>query len=317
MLNRRAVIVGASAIVAAPLARPAFAAQPKELRIGFQKSGVLLIAKAQRLLEKRLAEQDVAVKWIEFAFGPPLLEALNAGAIDYGAVGDAPPIFAQAARANLVYVAAQPGRGDTQSIIVPHDSAIRSIADLKGKKVAIAKGSSAHSLAIAAVEAVGLTFKDIEAVYLAPADASAAFARGSIDAWSIWDPFYASAELKRNARPLPIPPEVAAQNSFFLANKTFTQAHPDIVSTVNDELAKATIWASDHRDEAAVLFSEASGVDLAAQKRTVNRTEFRFTPIDDVIAKQQQAVADRFFRVGLIPKPVNVRDIVWTWKPAA
>ena len=290
---------------------------PKEIRIGYQKSGVLLIAKAQELLEKRFSAQGIGIKWVEFTFGPPLLEALNTGNIDYGAVGDAPPVFAQVARANLLYVAAQPGRGDTQAIVVPKDSPIKTIADLKGRKVAIAKASSAHSLTIGALESVGLKFSDIEPQYLPPADAAAAFTRGSVDAWTIWDPFFALAELNRNARPLPIPPAIAAQNSFFLANRDFTNKFPQTVAQINTILREANDWAAGHRAEAAILYSEASGVELPAQKRTVDRTEFRFIPLDDQIITQQQAVADRFHRVGLIPKPINDRDIVWHWKTAA
>ncbi len=197
-------------------------------------------------------------------------KALNTGNIDYGAVGDSPPVFAQAARANLLYVASLPGRGDTQAIVVPKDSAIRSLEDLKGKKVAIAKASSAHSLAIAALESAGLKFADIQPQYLPPADAAAAFLRGSVDAWSIWDPFYALAEIKQGARALAIRPEVAAQNSFFLANREFTNKHPGIVSAINDELSRATAWARSNREQAAELFSQASGVELAAQQRTVS-----------------------------------------------
>lgn len=319
MLTKRQFLAAlGGSVLATAFAGRAFAQEtPKEIRIGYQKSGVLLIAKAQGLLEKRFAAIGASVKWVEFTFGPPLLEALNTGNIDFGTVGDAPPVFAQAARANLLYVAVQPGRGDTQSIVVPKDSPIRKIEDLKGKKVAIAKASSAHSLTIAALESVGLTFSDIEPQYLPPADAAAAFTRGSVDAWTIWDPFYALAELNRNARALPIKPEVAAQNSFFLANKDFTAKHPGLVAAINDELAQATAWARDNRDKAAELFSQASGVELAAQQRTVNRTDFRYVPLTDEIITQQQAVADRFHRLGLIPKPIRVRDIVWAWKPTA
>lgn len=319
MITKRQLLGGGAAALALPgLVKGAHAqSTPKEIRIGYQKSGVLLIAKAQDLLEKRFQSIGATVKWVEFTFGPPLLEALNTGNIDYGAVGDSPPIFAQAARANLLYVAAQPGRGDTQGIVVPKDSPIQSLEQLKGKKVAIAKASSAHNLTIAALESVGLSFSDIQPQYLPPAEAAAAFTRGAVDAWTIWDPFYALAELNRNARALPIKPEAAAQNSFFLANKEFTQKHPGIVAAINDELAKATDWAKNNRAAAAELFSQASGVELPAQKRTVDRTEFRFVPIDEAIATQQQAVADRFHKLGLIPKPIQIRDIVWVWKPTA
>lgn len=319
MLTKRHFLASLGTLLTAPgLLGQAIAQEtPKEIRIGYQKSGVLLIAKSQELLEKRFKALGASVKWVEFTFGPPLLEALNTGNIDYGAVGDAPPVFAQAARANLLYVAVQPARGDGQGIVVPKDSPIRKIEDLKGKKVAIAKASSAHSLTIAALESVGLTFADIEPQYLPPADAAAAFTRGSVDAWTIWDPFFALAELNRNARALPIKPEASAQNSFFLANKDFAGKHPGLVAAINDELARASEWAGANRDKAAELFSQASGVEFAGQKRTVDRTEFKFIPLNETIATQQQAVADRFHRLGLIPKPINIRDIIWVWKPTA
>lgn len=319
MITKRHFLAASAASLAAPglLGRAHAQETPKEIRIGYQKSGVLLIAKAQELFEKRFKTIGASVKWMEFTFGPPLLEALNTGNIDYGTVGDTPPIFAQAARANLLYVAAIPGRGDTQGIVVPKDSPITHLKDLRGKKVAIAKASSAHNLTIAALESVGLSFNDIQPQYLPPADASAAFTRGAIDAWTIWDPFLALAELNRNARRLPIATTASAQNTFFLANKEFTQKNPGIVAAINDELTRATTWAGTNRDEAAELFSQTSGVELAAQKLTVSRTDFKFSPLNETIATQQQAVADRFHRLGLIPKAINVRDIIWVWKPTA
>ena len=176
------------------------------------------------------------------------------------------------------------------------------------------KGSSAHNLLVSALESAGIAWTDITPVYLAPADAASAFGRGAVDAWSIWDPFFAIAELRQNARPLPIDPQAAVQNSFFLANRDFLAAHPDIVAAINKEVAGATAWASDHRDEAAQLFAEASGVDLAAQERSVDRAEFTFSAVTDTVVAEQQAVADRFFRLGLIPERIVVRDDVWDGK---
>jgi sulfonate transport system substrate-binding protein len=259
----------------------------------------------------------VTVKWVEFAFGPPLLEAINAGAVDYGYTGDSPPIFAQAARARIEYAAVIPARGYGQAIVVPAGSQVRSVADLKGRKVGVAKGSSAHNLLVSALESEKIGWSDIEAIYLAPADAASAFARGAIDAWSIWDPFYAIAELKQKARPLPIDPKATIQNSYFLVNRDFLRDHADVVASINEEVAKATQWGTQHRDEVATLFSEASGVDIEAQKRSVARAEFGFSPMTEEVIAQQQAVADRFQRLGLIPAPIAVRDIVWIWKPQA
>jgi len=317
-LKRRAFLAGATALAAASMFRNAGAAEPlKELRIGYQKTGALLVVKAQNRLENRFSPQSVTVKWAEFQFGPPLLEALSAGAIDYGYTGDAPPIFAQAGHANLLYAAAIPARGYGQAIVVPRDSPIKSLADLKGKKIGVAKGSSAHNLLVAALESQNIGWNEITPLYLAPADAAAAFARGAIEAWSIWDPFFALAEIKQNARPLPVDPTVSAQNSYFLVNRDFAGKHPEAVAAINEEIGNATRWAGEHRDEVAALYSQASGVDIAAQKRAVDRAEFTFGPLSDAVLAQQQAVADRFQRVGLIPAPIVVRDIVWPWKTAS
>jgi sulfonate transport system substrate-binding protein len=314
-VNRRDLLVGASAALTAALVRPAISAEPlKELRIGYQKIGALLIVKAQKTLEQRFESQGVSVRWVEFAFGPPLLEALGAGAIDYGYTGDSPPIFAQAARANVLYAGAIPARGYGQAIVVPAASSIQDVSGLAGKKVAVAKASSAHNLLVAALESVKLSWSDISPVYLAPPDAAAAFVRGAVDAWSIWDPFLAIAELKQKARALPLEMSVSAQNSFFLVNGDFAAKHPDVVATINGAIAAATTWADQHRDQVAAILSQASGVDLAAEQRSVNRAEFTFGPLNDDVLAQQQGVADRFQRLGLIPAPIRVRDIVWPWK---
>jgi ABC-type nitrate/sulfonate/bicarbonate transport system substrate-binding protein len=120
--------------------------------------------------------------------------------------------------------------------------------------------------------------------------------------------------LKQNARSLPIDPQVSAQNSFFLVNRDFAVRHPQAVGAINEEIGKATEWSDKHRDELAALYTEASGVDIAAEKRSVDRAEFTFGPLSDAVLSEQQAVADRFQRVGLIPAPIVVRDIVWPWK---
>src|ERR1700690_479438 len=258
--NKRDILVGVSASLAAAFAGPASPAEPlKELRIGYQKIGALLIVKAQKALEHRFEPQGVRVKWVEFAFGPPLLEALGAGAIDYGYTGDAPPIFAQAAHANLLYAAAIPARGYGQAIVVPAASSIQEVSGLAGKKVAVAKASSAHNLLVAALESVKLPWSAITPIYLAPPDAAAAFVRGAVDAWSIWDPFLAIAELKQKARALPLDRSVSAQNSFFLVNGDFAAKHADAVAAINSAVLSATTWADQHRDQVAAILSEARG----------------------------------------------------------
>ena len=313
-MQRRDFLKSTALFAASALAAtPSFAQSAvKDIRIGYQKTGVLAVAKGLGFLEKRFEKDGIAVKWVEFSFGPPLLEALNAGALEYGYTGDSPPIFAQAARANLLYVGAIPARGYGQAVIVLPNSPIKTVTDLKGKKVAVAKTSSAYNLLIAALESQGLSFKDIEVAYLAPADAAAAFATGAVDAWSIWDPYFAIAEQQgKGARPLEVDRAVTAQNSYFLGNREFTNKNPEIVKAINEEVARATQWVNDNRDKAAQVFAEATGVSFAAQKASVDRSEYTFGPLTETVLTQQQEVADRFAKLGLIPKPIQVRDIVW------
>lgn len=311
MTQRRTLLAGLAAAGLAAPALPLRAQPARELRIGFQKISALFIAKNRNALEDRFRAQGVAVSWHEFSFGPPLLEALNVGSIDFGYTGDAPPIFAQAARANLLYVGAIPSRGDSQAILLPEGSTVGSVAELKGKRFAYARGSSAQSLAVAAVQQAGLQWRDIQPVELAPADAAAAFARGGVDAWSIWDPFYAVAETGRGVRVLTTGSQVERQNSFFLANRTFTERNPAIVADTLDELNKVAAWAEANRDEVARLLADATGLPLEVLRRTVSRTEYRVAPVSDEIAAQQQRVADRFHGLGVVPRAVRVSEIVW------
>jgi sulfonate transport system substrate-binding protein len=316
-MNRREILAGTAAAITLATVPPGFSAsanRPTELRIGYQKSSILLIPKLQGVLEKRFGPDGIKVTWTDFQFGPPLLEALSAGALDYGSTGDAPPIFAQAAHANIVYVEAIPARGKSLGIVVHKNSSIKSVVELKGKVVGVAKGSSAHDLLVAALESVGLDWKEITPAYLAPADAASAFSRGAIDAWAIWDPFLAIVELNAGARQLPLDPETFAQNSFFLANRSFAAKYPEFVRAINADIETATQWAGAHRNEAAELFSKASGVPLAAEQLVVARADYTAGPLDDKIIARQQAVADRFYKLGLIPEKIKVSDIVWNSK---
>src|SRR6266481_6744881 len=200
----------------------------KEIRIGTQKGGFFPAVKARHTVEDAFKPLGVEIKWIDFQFGPPLLEAINAGSVDFGYVGDSPPIFAQAAGARIRYVAAVRQEGNTQAIIVPQDSQIKTLADLKGKRVAFGKGSSAHNLLVAALEKAGLAWSDITPAPLAPADATAAFVKGSVDAWSIWGPYLALAELKEKARVIAFDKDVHKPNAFYIAASDFVGKYPSL-----------------------------------------------------------------------------------------
>lgn len=282
----------------------------KEIRVGYQKNGVLVIARQQATLEKHFASRGIAVKWIEFSSGPPMLEAMNVGSVDYGAVGDSPPVFAQAAGAAIVYAAGQPITNG-QGILIPSNSSIRGIADLRGKRVGFTKGSSAHNIVVQTLEKAGLTYADITPVYLTPPDAGPAFANGSIDAWSIWDPYFAIGETTQNGRILVNASDITKTNSFYIANRNFAKSHGQVLQEIIDVTTATAKWAESHREEVAKALSAVTNIPLDIQTVAANRSSFAVGPVTDDIITTQQGVADRFFKLGLIPKPVAVRDAVW------
>jgi sulfonate transport system substrate-binding protein len=309
-MKRREFLKLSLGSVAALSSRAHAEASVKEIRIGYQKNGVLVITRQQATLENHFKPAGIEVKWVEFSSGPPMLEAMNVGSIDYGAVGDSPPVFAQAAGAAIVYAAGQPITNG-QGILVAQNSAIRSIADLRDKRVGFTKGSSAHNIVVQTLEKAGLTYADITPVYLTPPDAGPAFANGSIDAWSIWDPYFAIGETKQNGRILVNASEITKTNSFYIANRDFAKNHGPVLQQIIDVTASTAKWAEAHRDEVAKSLSAVTGIPLDIQTVAANRSAFVVGPITDDIIATQQGVADRFFKLGLIPKQIAIRDIVW------
>ncbi|CAO4163243.1 aliphatic sulfonate ABC transporter substrate-binding protein [Methylorubrum populi] len=314
MLDRRRLLAASLAAAAGTaLGTPApLAAEPGLLRIGYQKNGILAVAREQAAIEAALKGQGVGVRWVEFSFGPPLLEALSLGAVDFGQTGDAPPIFAQAANANLVYAAAQPRGGSGSAILLPKGSNIATLAELKGKRVAFAKGSSAHNLTVAALEKAGLSYRDITPVLLAPADGAAAFAGGTVDAWTVWDPYFAIAEAGEGVRILAQAPDITPTNNFFLANKGFAEERPQVLKAALAALGEVALWCEANRPSVAASLSKVTGVPVAATRRAVDRIRFVIAPMEADVAAEQQRIADRFHRIGVIPRPVRISDIVWS-----
>ena len=281
-----------------------------ELRIGFQKGSInLALLKSLGLLDKHLP--GTAVKWVEFPAGPQLLEALAVGSVDVGAVGDSPPVFAQAAGKDIVYIGAEPPKPDSSAVLVKPGSPLKTLADLKGKRVAAQKGSSAHFLLVQAVKKGGLQWSDIQPVYLPPADARAAFEKGAVDAWAIWDPYYAAAEVDGNVRVLATSRGLTGNNSFYLASRAFA-AREDVVRKLFAALTETDAYVQSHRKEAAQRFAEFAGLGLATVHRVLERRQpSPVGPLTPELVAAQQQVADAFAQLALIPKPIRVADAVW------
>ena len=307
LLNRRRALalVGAAAGAATLPVR----ADTPELRIGYQKSSVnLMVVRERKLLEVRLP--GTPLKWVEFPAGPQILEALAVNSLDFGFTGDTPPVFAQAAGKDIWYAGLEPPKPTSSAILVPADSPIRTLADLKGRRVGFQKGSSAHFLVVRGVEKGGLQWSDITPVYLTPSDGRAAFERGALDAWGIWDPYYAAAEIDGRARVLSTGVGLTSNNSYYLASRALTR-DARTLKALFDALSEADAWVKGNRTETAHFLSAASGLPLATTIRFIERrTAGPITRLKDSDIADQQRVADAFSRLGLIPKPIRVADAV-------
>ena len=311
------LIVAALALIVTFLLIPVARAQEKtELRIGYQKAASLFVLqKAQGTLEKRLLSLNASVKWIEFPAGPQLLEGLNLGAVDVGYVGEAPPIFAQAAGAKFAYIGYDPAAPEAEAILVPKDSGIRSVAELKGKKVVLNKGSNVHYLLVKLLEKNGLKLTDIQAVYLPPADARAAFESGNVDAWVIWDPFSAAAEKSIGARVLADGRGVVNNYQYYLAERGFVAKNPKKIQALFDDSVVQGRWLKANLRKAAQQIAPLQGLPVDVVELSLKRYEFNVKPVPDSVIADQQKLADTFFELKLIPKAIAVRDAAFRPAP--
>jgi sulfonate transport system substrate-binding protein len=305
-------IISAASLAFALLLTAAEAnAQEKALRAGYQKYGKLILLKTRGTLERKLDALGYKVSWTEFPSGPPLLEAVNAGALDFGNTGEAPPIFAQAAGAPIVYVAHEPPAPRGEAILVPKDSPIKTVADLKGKKVALNKGSNVHYLLVKTLEKAGVPYSDIQPAFLAPADARAAFERGAVDAWVIWDPFQAAAEASAGARTLATGEGIVANHQFYLSSRRFADENPKALQAVLDELREIDQWVKTDPKAAAAQLSASTGIPAAVVEVALVRQAYGIAPLTEDVVKAQQDIADTFHALGLLPKRIEVSGIVW------
>ena len=310
MTTRRRILgVVLATSLASVLSFSAAQAQEKTVRIGFQKYGKLVLLKSKGTLEPKLKALGYNVTWTEFQFGPPLLEAINVGAIDFGNTGETPPVFAQAAGAPIRYVAYEPPAQKGEAILVPKDSALKSVIELKGKKIAVAKGSNAHYLLVKALEKAGVKYEDITPVYLAPADARAAFERGAVDAWSIWDPYQAAAQTTLEAKTLTDGTGIVPNTQFYLSSQKFVETEPKVLDVILEELRGVDAWAKSDIHAVAEQLSPAVGLPVPVLETALKRQSYGIKPIDDQVLVDQQKIADTLFQLKLIPKEVRVSEI--------
>ena len=282
------------------------------LRIGHQKFDPLTLVKNKGKLEARLKPLGVTeIKWTEFPSGPPQMEALAAGSIDIARTGDAPPVSAQAAGSNFVYVGTSAPKDSSSALLVKEESPIKTIADLKGKKVAFAKGSSANYLIVRILESEGLKWEDITPVYLSPADARAAFEQDNVDAWVIWDPFYALVQSKTPVRVIRDSKGLVTNRDFYLAPKSFADKNAKIIEAIREETEEVATWAKANPDQVADFLSPLLKIEKPVLLTVTNRRTYGFETIPPAVVAEQQAIADSFYKLKLIPKEIKVSEVIW------
>jgi sulfonate transport system substrate-binding protein len=313
---KRRIILRAGAI-AAPIVvamRPfsASAGNTGTLKVGYQKSSTsLVLLKRRGWLEKKLAPLGYTVSWAEFPSGPPLLEALGAGAVNLGFTGETPPIFCQASGTPVVYVGNSPSQPHSEAILVQAASPIASVAGLKGKTVAVAKGSNAHYLLVASVLKAGLQFSDITPVYLQPADARAAFQSNDVDAWAIWDPFFAAAQAS-GAKVIGDAGGVVPNHNFYLSRRDFATDHADALNAAIASIKQVEAWLPANLPAAAAEVSPIIGLPEPIVLTALKRQKYNLQKLTPAVLADQQKIADLFYKLNLIPSPINVNDAAWS-----
>jgi len=310
-LNRRHAL--ALGLAAGMPALSSAQASAKTLRIGYQKFNTLNILKGAGQLEAALKPLGWSVSWKEFATGPVLLEALNAGAIDFGHAADTPSVFAQAAGVRAVYLAAEQPYPQGIAILAPQDSPLKTVADLKGRRIAVGRGWNVQYLLVRALEDAGLSFDDIQPAWVnTAADARSAFESGKVDAVGLWDPFLAGAELNGKPRVLRNGEGLSNNRTFYLAATDFAEQQGQVLRTVFAELRKTNDWADRHPQQVAEQLAPQLGVPVPVLALATGRRRYTAVPVDAAIVAEQQRIADTFFKLKLIPRAVQVRDAVFT-----
>lgn len=309
ILSRRSVFSLGLAGVMLPVSSRVALGADGVVRIGYQRYGSLILLKKKRFLEDALAGQGVIVQWAQFPAGPPMLQAMASGALDFGQTGDLPPVFAQASTPGvLVYVGHEPQVGSSEAIIVPAESRIRTIGDLRGRKVAVTRGSDAHWLLLAALLKNGLSLCDVSVTYLLPASARPAFETGVVDAWSIWDPFLSAAG--RDVRVLATGLDVGGGTEFFMARRAFAEGQAGLLKVIRDAVARCDAWAQANKPEVVQILAAATGLDLEVVTRSVAKVIYDIQPVGPETIARQQSIADAFHTAGLLPVAVDVSKAV-------
>ena len=269
-----------------------------ELRVGYQRFGGLSLVKARN--------DAPAVSWSLFESGPALTEALKAGAIDIGQTGEAPPIFAAAGKIPFVVVGTSEPVPQGEAVLVKASRGFKSFADLKGRTVALNKGSNVHWLLVKLLEAHKMTLADITVKYLKPAEGRPAFDNDQVDAWIIWDPYFALAE-QPGVQVLADATGLANNREYILVSPDAVKNKPEKIRAFLDQYQKTTEWGIANADERATVLAPELKIDVEVARRALERSPKPLAPLTPEIGAELQTIADGFTELELIPGAVDMK----------
>jgi aliphatic sulfonates family ABC transporter substrate-binding protein len=293
-----------------PAERAPASTRHARVRLGFHKFGVLTVVKALGTFDALLAAKGIHVEWCEFPAGPEVASAIQSGDVALGVVGDCPSVLAQAHDSRFVYVAAEAPAPEAEAIIVHEDSDIQSVADLRGRSVALKRGSNVHYLLIRALEEAGVPYGDVRLSFAVPEKAKLAFESRHVDAWVIWDPLLSSIQHTSRARVLRDGRGLTLNTAYYLANREFAELHPDIVDELLIHAVKAVDWAKSNTALVAELVSAQLNISSRAIASWLERHP-RTGALTPELIHSQQEIADTLYRLQLLPQPVQVAEAGW------
>jgi aliphatic sulfonates family ABC transporter substrate-binding protein len=282
----------------------------RTLRIGYQKLGLLMLARAHGALERNLAAEKIALEWCEYPSGIQIVEALSNGWLSAGGVGDCPAVLSLAQRVPIVYLAAEPPAPRGTALVVPKHSDIRGVADLRGRRVAVNRAAQAHYLLLRALDEAGVEQHEVEICFCAPEQAFASFRAGELDAWSIWDPWLSSARLELAARVLRDSTGLLQNSTYYVARREFADEHPSVIAEFLSQLNAVAAWVRSDPIRAAEQAGPQVGISPRALLSSLSR-ELDAQPLSEQCIASQQELADRLLHLQLLTRPVCVADAQW------
>jgi sulfonate transport system substrate-binding protein len=282
----------------------------KPLRIGYQPYGTLLLVEGRGSLRVKLASLGVAVEWVEFKTGIEMMNDFGKEKLDFIVVGEVPPVFMQSADIDLVYIGYEPSSPKSEAVVITKDSTITTLADLKGKKIAFAKGTNVHFLFFKVLEKAELTEKDVQITYLSPSQGYKALENNTIDAWIIWDPFLAAAQQELGAHILIDGEGLVPGYQFYLARRNYAEQNPVVIESILDEIKQIEYGIKQNPSAVAKFLAPRISLPAAVLETALSRMNTGVRLMDTEVVLAQQELANLLHQKGLIKK-ISPKDVLW------